>query len=335
MLNNLTFRNSNFKTMKKVNWAFQIVLILISVLNANSQCEIKTTLAPTSVSKSTMSGARIGQTFTACQDGFIESIGLQVNNYIGPNFSLYISSPTGGLLAGPHQSFQITSIPISPSGFQIIVLDPPFPVVSGNEYEYQVENGDVLELGLVNDEITGICTLDGRIVATGVDLSTQIIISPAPIFSKEFADSEVNQFKSTTLTFTIDNTLNNVAGSNFAFTDNLPDGIEVASNPNITNTCGGSVMADAESTSISLTGGMAAAGSTCAITVDVTLQKQGILVNQSGDLISSLGNSGPATATILGLVPIPTFSQWGLIVLSMIMLIMGLIFVRQKKLQFG
>jgi hypothetical protein len=56
----------------------------------------------------------------------------------------------------------------------------------------------------------------------------------------------------------------------FAVSDNFPAGLQVASVPDVTNTCGGTPTANAGGSRVSLSGGTVAALSSCSITVVVT-----------------------------------------------------------------
>jgi hypothetical protein len=129
--------------------------------------------------------------------------------------------------------------------------------------------------------------------------SATLTVEGAPLFSKAFSPGLIRTDGVSTLTFTIDNGAATVAASGLDFTDNLPAGIVVATPPNGATTCsGGTLTAVAGSAVVSYTGGTVPAASTCTVSVDVVGSVAGTLVNTSGDLTSSLGNSGPATATL-------------------------------------
>lgn len=120
-----------------------------------------------------------------------------------------------------------------------------------------------------------------------------------PIFIKLFSASAIGQAGSTNLAFAIDNGNNANAAENLSFTDNLPAGFVVATPANVTNTCsGGTLTALSGSGTITYSGGLVAGLGACLITVDVTAQATGTFTNITSDLTSTLGNSGPASATI-------------------------------------
>ena len=139
-------------------------------------------------------------------------------------------------------------------------------------------------------------------VALGLPASASLSINPTPDFAKAFSSSPVLVGQSSTLTFTIDNSGSLADATAIDFTDTLPAGMTVAAAPNASTTCaGGTLTAVAGSGTISYTGGTVPAGSTCTVTVDVTANAEGSLVNTSGDLTSSLGNSGSASATLVAI----------------------------------
>ncbi|MEM7349853.1 MAG: IPTL-CTERM sorting domain-containing protein [Acidobacteriota bacterium] len=138
--------------------------------------------------------------------------------------------------------------------------------------------------------------------------TADLTIEPPPTFAKVFTPDFIGFGQNSTLTFTIDNTASALAASSLAFTDTLPAGIAVAT-PSVTNnTCGGTLTAVAAGGSISLAGGSVGAGATCTIDVDVTGNAVGALVNLTGDLTSTSGNSGTTTDT-LTVNPQPGFAK--------------------------
>ncbi|GLR18552.1 PKD domain-containing protein [Portibacter lacus] len=114
---------------------------------------------------------------------------------------------------------------------------------------------------------------------------TVSILPPVPIFSKAFDPPMISEGQSTTLIFTIDNSISNATSANLSFVDNLPAGLQVSAVPNISSTCiGGSIIAALGSTSISYSGGDVGANSSCEIMVDVTATVTGAFVNTTSDL---------------------------------------------------
>ncbi|MFQ5570297.1 MAG: hypothetical protein ACE5G0_11520, partial [Rhodothermales bacterium] len=134
------------------------------------------------------------------------------------------------------------------------------------------------------------------VLPPATDLLT-VAVDPPPAFSKNFAPDPITLGGTSTLTFTIDNTGSATDATSLDFTDTLPVEIEIATPSNAATTCtGGTLTAPDGGGVITYTGGgSVAAGASCTVTVDVTSNTLGTHVNVSGDLTSSLGNSGAAT----------------------------------------
>ena len=129
--------------------------------------------------------------------------------------------------------------------------------------------------------------------------SDSVIINPPPNFTKVCSPDAISTGGNSTLTFTIDNSTSTLATTSLDFTDNLPTGLIVATPANAFTTCtGGTLTAISSSSLITYSGGSVAAGASCTISVDMTATVPGNLVNTTGNLTSSLGNSGTATDNI-------------------------------------
>ncbi len=123
-----------------------------------------------------------------------------------------------------------------------------------------------------------------------------------PGFSKSFSPSVVQFGGKSTLTFTIDNSLNTSAAFNPTFTDNLPLGMVIANPANAFTDCpnttltavpGSNVITLAPTASSSLI----AAGATCTVSVDVVGGATGRLENTSGSLSTSPSAGGAARSS--------------------------------------
>ncbi|MCP5074556.1 MAG: autotransporter outer membrane beta-barrel domain-containing protein [Rhodobacteraceae bacterium] len=136
--------------------------------------------------------------------------------------------------------------------------------------------------------------------------------APVPKYVKSFTPDTILQGEVSTLRFRITNkALLEVTG--LTFDDALPNGVLVADTPNTNNTCSsGTVVANPGGTSISYSGGSIAAGfgNSCKIEVDVVATTKGSKNNGGGRLNSSLGDSGPASATLtVQQGPVPVYSK--------------------------
>ncbi|WP_425050250.1 hypothetical protein [Psychromarinibacter sp. S121] len=140
-------------------------------------------------------------------------------------------------------------------------------------------------------------TSNGLTIASGASDSLEIL--PPPSFAKAFALATVDLGETTTMTLTIDNAASGYAATALDVTDNLPAGMVVATPPNASTTCtGGTLTAVAGAGTLSYSGGTVAGAAACTVSVDVTGTTAGALTNTTGDLTSSLGNSGAASATL-------------------------------------
>ena len=130
----------------------------------------------------------------------------------------------------------------------------------------------------------------------------------SPVITKTFSPASVAAGVSSTLTLTISNPAGNtVSLAGLAVVDSFPVGMSVASTPAFGNTCGGTVSPGSAQgdTMISLTGGATgAAGTSCAIQVNVTSTTVGANVNTTGQVSSSNSGTGAtASATLTVTAP--------------------------------
>ncbi len=143
---------------------------------------------------------------------------------------------------------------------------------------------------------------------SGFASATLSVESPA-VFGKQFTPNTALINEVVTLSFSIDNSANSLPANALDFTDNFPAGMTIASPNNASTTCtGGTLTTVAGSGTLSYTGGSIAAASSCVISVDVSSTTMGLNTNISGDLTSSSGNSGSATAS-LTIAGLPVFTQ--------------------------
>jgi uncharacterized repeat protein (TIGR01451 family) len=166
---------------------------------------------------------------------------------------------------------------------------------------------------------SGALTSSSGASGTASDILTA---SATPLFTKAFAPTEIELGGVSTLILTIDNSAGSAAATGLSFTDVLPAGMVVADPPNASTTCtGGTLTAVAGDGTVSYTGGAVAAGAVCVVMVDVTAVEAGDAVNVV-ELVSGLGSSGEATATLTvrasppDPLEIPTAGTWGLLLLA-------------------
>ena len=125
----------------------------------------------------------------------------------------------------------------------------------------------------------------------------------SPVITKTFSPATVVAGQPSTLTLTISNPADNpVSLAGLAVVDPFPAGMSVASTPAFSNTCGGTVSPGSAQgdTLLSLTGGATgAAGTSCAIQVNVTSTTIGANVNTTGQVSSTNSGSGAAASATL------------------------------------
>jgi hypothetical protein len=178
---NLTLRNI-------IKYSVCFMLTALLPLMVKSQCTVGTLINPSTVIKHSKSPSRSGQTFTSCEDGQIDSISVEVTEdlpdepFVAGLYELYIAS--GPIVSGvsipgpPHQIITINTL-----GVHKIAVDPPFSVVDGTVYEFELVHqlsGNWLCLVADDDYYPdGVCTL-GSSPHKDFDLNFEVIIGPIP-----------------------------------------------------------------------------------------------------------------------------------------------------------
>lgn len=157
----------------------------------------------------------------------------------------------------------------------------------------------------------------------------------APTISKFFGAPGIPPAGSTTLTFTINNNNAGTTLTGVGFTDTLPAGLVLSTPAGLTGSCGGGTITAADgSGSVTLTGASLPANSSCSFTVNVSATALGTLVNVTTAVTSVEGGNGNTATAILTvgvLAPIPTLSQWALLILSLLMLAAGAVMYSRRK----
>lgn len=140
--------------------------------------------------------------------------------------------------------------------------------------------------------ISGDLTSDaGNSGSASADLT---VSTDQPGFSKSFMPGTISIGGRSTLTFTVDNTVNSSFANLLSFNDALPSGMVVADPANASTSCSNATLTAAiGSDTVSLSNGFVAAGATCAVSVDVTGNSTGSLLNTT-ELFAS--NTGPGSS---------------------------------------
>ncbi|NVN90475.1 MAG: DUF11 domain-containing protein [Desulfuromonadales bacterium] len=129
-----------------------------------------------------------------------------------------------------------------------------------------------------------------------------------PTITKAFSPATINAGGTSTVTFTLTN-LGTQPLTGVAFSDPLA-AMLVAGAPAVTNTCGGTVTANAGAGVISLASGVLAVGASCTITVNVTSSTVGSNPNQASGVTSTQEPvaGAPSNVAVLNVVGAPVAS---------------------------
>ncbi|MEZ4833343.1 MAG: hypothetical protein R2873_15400 [Caldilineaceae bacterium] len=144
---------------------------------------------------------------------------------------------------------------------------------------------------------------------SAVSLAAPLRQSNQISFGQSFSPNSIAVGAVSTVVFTISNNGSQPA-SDLAFTDNLPAGVTVAAAAGASTTCDGATLsAVAGASTVTLSGARLGSGQSCTVSVNVTASNAGSFVNTTGDLTSSLGNSGTSSATLTADANRPTFTK--------------------------
>jgi len=161
----------------------------------------------------------------------------------------------------------------------------------------------------------------------------RFVAAVAPTLTKAFGGS-IPLNGTTSLTFTVTNS--NAGGSvtGLAFTDTLPAGLKVATPNGLTGSCGGgTIMATAGSSAVSLSGASLGPSASCTFSVTVLGTQQGVQTNTTSTLASTNSGTGAAaTATVLvGANTIPVMSMPVLAAFALLLAGLGWVFTRKQN----
>jgi hypothetical protein len=136
------------------------------------------------------------------------------------------------------------------------------------------------------------------------------LFAQPPSATMDFAPASIGQRTVSTLTIAFANTDPVIPASDLAVVDNLPAGLRIATPSNASTDCvNGIVTAPEGGTAITLSNGRIGADSTCALVVDVTGDSLADFLNVSGDVTSSAGNGGTASAQLSISAGLPVFEM--------------------------
>jgi len=131
----------------------------------------------------------------------------------------------------------------------------------------------------------------------GTTASAALTVLSPPTISIAFSPTTISPSANSTLTFTITNN-NSSSLTGIAFSDTLPTGMVIATPNGLSGSCSfGTITATAGSGSVSLSGALITATSTCIFSVSVTSTTAGSYSNTTGAISSTNTGTGAASNT--------------------------------------
>ena len=185
------------------------------------------------------------------------------------------------------------------------------PAVACNSSTEQTLNGNLIRSGTFLSQgfqapVSGAAELLVRNRSTtggGNDFAYDNLrlLDATPSIYKAFDQEQVEVGQPTTMYLTIVNTSDLQQKSGWSFTDELPEGMTVATTPNVSATCEAEITAEAGGSEVVVDAGSLATGAeSCQIAVDVVLGAGGDFTNV---ITGATGLNGEPSATIRALVP--------------------------------
>ena len=144
-------------------------------------------------------------------------------------------------------------------------------------------------------------------LGTSTPAEATLTVDPAaaPGFAKAFSPATVDVGGISTLTYTIDNSVNAIEVGSLAFTDSLPSGVVTVVTTFVQSVGCGGLTVNASGRMVSVSRGTVAAGGTCAIPIDVQAVRPGTLSGTSGELTSDLPDATPGASATLTVNEVP------------------------------
>lgn len=268
-------------------------------------------------------GYTSASTATSATDAALEfTVNTFMYNGIGISFATRITSGSWG---GTNRIYAFSK---ADSGAYSEILSSPNLPTSWTTYPAS---------GMYNATQTGSNSTTFRITAAGAKSGAQnpssvlyvddVVIKGCarpnpPTITKTFLTSPIGVNQTSKLRFTITNPNSGSSLAGVAFSDTFPStssgapGNMVVASPNGASTsgCGSPIFSPTEGTgSVTFTGGTIAAGGTCTVDVDVTVNAAGIYNNISGNVSATAsgtnsGSNGTASATLTAVSP-PSISK--------------------------
>ncbi|HLK08051.1 MAG TPA: hypothetical protein VKV30_08925 [Candidatus Angelobacter sp.] len=162
--------------------------------------------------------------------------------------------------------------------------------------------------GTVDNNYTNSVQILSTDAGNGNTSSANITVINPPTIAKAFGAATIPLNGTTSLTFTLSSTNQNLTLNGVAFTDSLPAGLVVATPSNLNSTCSGTATAVAGSSSVSLSGASLAPGTSCTVSVNVQGTTAGVKNNSVQVTSTNAGTGNTSNASITVVAP-PTIAK--------------------------
>src|SRR6185312_6831684 len=155
--------------------------------------------------------------------------------------------------------------------------------------------------GTVDNHYTNSVHILSTDAGNGNISSASITVINPPTIAKAFGAATIPLNGTTSLTFTLSSSNQNLTINGVAFTDSLPPGLIVATPPNVGGTCTGAVTAPAGATSVILSGQTLIQNTSCTVSVNVQGTTTGAKSNtvQVTSTNAGTGNTSNASITVV------------------------------------
>ncbi|HEX3584626.1 MAG TPA: CSLREA domain-containing protein [Candidatus Angelobacter sp.] len=157
--------------------------------------------------------------------------------------------------------------------------------------------------GTIDNNYTNSVQILSTDAGNGNTSSANLTVINPPSITKAFGAATIPLNGTTSLTFTLSSTNQNLTITGAAFTDNLPAGLVVATPPNTSGSCTGTGTAVAGASSISLSGQTLAPNASCTVVVNVQGTTAGVKNNSVQVTSTNAGTGNTSNASITVVAP--------------------------------
>jgi uncharacterized repeat protein (TIGR01451 family) len=155
--------------------------------------------------------------------------------------------------------------------------------------------------GTVDNNYTNSVSILSTDAGNGNTSSANLTVIDPPTIAKAFGAATIPLNGTTSLTFTVSTTNQNLTLNGVAFNDNFPAGLIVATPANLNSTCSGTATAVDGFVSVSLSGAALAPNTSCTVSLNVQGTTAGVKNNsvQTSSTNAGLGNTSNASITVV------------------------------------